>query len=406
MIDSESSQFSDENQSVLSDVFFTSSSKARKSSTELAANLVIKNKLSTNKAAVVCQSLSNSGVSIPTPSQSAVWKRVIKEGKAEKIKEFLSSSDEKFALHFDGKKENHTEYQVVLLSNPTRDFKLSVLSLPNGRSETIANAITNVLNDFQAWQFIFLMICDTTSVNSGLKNGVVVRLIREFVKRNLAGPSYIGCQHHILDRCLRIVMDNELTENKTSPKISYDFINELVTNYEALKEKYQSQESFCSNLTNLGWRDDFKFLFELVEAFKQKSLTGKNPVIHWRALPATSNARWNSRAILALLAYFLLPIYQDTLTSIWHFISFSWSKFWFSDQKFNHESKRDLLETLKDHPKAKQTVQSHWSNKASIIDVPRTNRAAERCIKLMEDLPKNCRKEHYLNVKFVSLNDI
>ena len=104
---------------------------------------------------------------------------------------------------------------------------------------------------------------------------MVVRLIREFVKRNLASPSHIGCQHHILDHCLRIVIDNKLKENKTSPEIPDDFINELVTNYEALKEKYQSQESFSSNLTNLGWRDDFKFLCELVELFKQKSLTGK-----------------------------------------------------------------------------------------------------------------------------------
>jgi hypothetical protein len=75
--------------------------------------LVIQHGLSTWQASRVCKSLSSEGVELPTPSQSGVWRRVIKQGKLmkERIKKVLSEEKD-YCLHFDGKKMNGEEYQV------------------------------------------------------------------------------------------------------------------------------------------------------------------------------------------------------------------------------------------------------------------------------------------------------
>lgn len=45
------------------------------------AMLITKNYLSSNKAAVMCSSLTEDGISVLTPSQSSVWRVVIRSGK-------------------------------------------------------------------------------------------------------------------------------------------------------------------------------------------------------------------------------------------------------------------------------------------------------------------------------------
>ena len=58
-----------------------------------APGLVSKFILPTRKASRVCQSLADGGVDLPTPSQTAIWKRVIENGKikAEKIRHILQN---------------------------------------------------------------------------------------------------------------------------------------------------------------------------------------------------------------------------------------------------------------------------------------------------------------------------
>jgi hypothetical protein len=53
----------------------------------------------------VCESLASSNVALPTPSQSGIWRRVVKEGQLmqDKIKNVLKDENN-FCLHFDGKK--------------------------------------------------------------------------------------------------------------------------------------------------------------------------------------------------------------------------------------------------------------------------------------------------------------
>ena len=63
-----------------SDEDFGKPSISKKQKTASAIRSVTKAKLSTRKAHKVCKTLSESGVSIPTPSQSGVYRGVIKKG--------------------------------------------------------------------------------------------------------------------------------------------------------------------------------------------------------------------------------------------------------------------------------------------------------------------------------------
>ena len=58
------------------------------------------------------------------------------------------------------------------------------------------------------------------------------------------------------------------------------------------------------------------------------------------------NARWNSRAIFALIAYFLLPTWRDCLEVSASFIANEWQKAWFSNQKYNPETYGSLLKAV------------------------------------------------------------
>ena len=80
-----------------------------------------------------------------------------------------------------------------------------------------------------------MIVCDTTAVNTGSKNGVVVRLQGKFQDLGIE-TVYIGCQHHILDRVLKHVFDQLFGESSASPDINYPFVTNILQNYEHLKE--------------------------------------------------------------------------------------------------------------------------------------------------------------------------
>ena len=73
--------------------------------------------------------------------------------------------NENWALHFDGKKINKQEMQVVVLKNQNRKVYLATLTLSDGKTLTLFNGITEILDQYQLWESIKVIICDTTSVN-------------------------------------------------------------------------------------------------------------------------------------------------------------------------------------------------------------------------------------------------
>jgi hypothetical protein len=368
-------------------------------STSSAVNLVRQAKLSTRRAFHVCQSLHNDGIHLSTPSQSGIYKAVYRE--AEKLKLNLKENlkNDSWCLHFDGKILNNKEHQVVVLKNEFKEVRLSILALPNGQAKTIASAIAEVLTEFSLWSSIKMIVSDTTNVNTGKKNGVVVSLQKWCREFGFESPVFIGCQHHILDRILRLVLDEIVGGQTRSPNINYPFVLQIIDDYDSLKENFLNNEAFDDSdmITEeeQGWRDDMKFLFHLTRVFRHYKRHGKMPKVTFRALPGLTNARWNSRAIFTLLSYILIPDSRTQLGEACNFISYSWSDAWFSCQFFDENHYSQLQQALHPYSKAARCLETHWSQLPSPINTQRSNICAERAIKILEDIYPLCRQLIY-----------
>ena len=321
----------------VSSEYFPSPTKRKKPcSTRNAVNLVLKCNLSTSKASGVCRIVAENNENISTPSQSGIYKAMIRQSEefTKTIKNLVSNNS--WALHFDGKRTEH-EMQVIVLKNDKHEVRLAALTLNDGKATTIVNGIVKVLDFYFAWPQIQMIICDTTAVNTGAVNGVVVQLQERFEEKCLPKPQYIGCEQHILDLILRHVMNELLEESKTSPSISYTVLNEVVNNYESLVDNFQ-QGSSSINIEKIEWRDDMRFLYELSTAYRHFKLNaGLFPRIKFRKLPNLSNARWNSRAILALLGFILTPGHRPLLRKVCDFITGFWQDAWFSSHYYDDE---------------------------------------------------------------------
>jgi len=244
--------------------------KRRKRSSTNLASTMLRTGISTKKAEVLSRSLNSEGVDLPTPNQSSIWRRPFRDANKSKnkIKEILSDDQQNFALHFDGKKVNREEFQVICLQSKDTLLKLGCVQCKGQSSKDIFEAIVEKLEEFDCFKQIKLIICDTTSVNSGCKNGVVVRLQQHFESLGLMKPQYLGCQRHILDRILRILMDNTLMQSSKKPSINYPFVDQIIENYAVLQANYTQSNLSLDAETNLGWRDDYKFLCHLCQVFQ------------------------------------------------------------------------------------------------------------------------------------------
>lgn len=372
------------------------------SSCKIATKLVVSTKVSTNKACNIGKILSSEGLHVPTPSQSGIYKALFREAK--KFKETLIQDlkNDNWSIHFDGKHIEQWEYQVVVLKNESREIKLGALKLIDGKSITIFNAIADIIDEFKLWNSIKMIVTDTTNVNTGKKNGVVVQLQDMFQKKGLQKPQFVPCQHHILDRILRLEMEEKLGENSSSPNINYFFTKELLEHYETLKQ------IFCNGTEEIketgGWRDDMKFLFHLTRTYRYYDQNKLFPNVRFQKIPNISNARWSSRAILALLAYILMPKTRNKLESVCSFISYKWADFWFDDQTYKENTYSDLHKVLLNKKKPLATFTNHWNPEPSAINIPRSNQCAERAIKVMEDLYGLCRNKDSLPLRFILSN--
>ncbi|KAG0716025.1 hypothetical protein GWK47_010572 [Chionoecetes opilio] len=225
--------------------------------------------------------------------------------------------------------------------------------------------------------------------------------------KGLEVPQYIGCQHHILGRILKHVLDFYGSKTTTKPSLNYKFIDELLENYKELQSEYKAETEMDVD-ENPGWRDDFKFLYELCKAFQHCKKHAAFPVIKWRKLPSLHSARWNSRATYTLIAYFLLPSWRSVLELPACFIAEKWQEAWFSAQKFKETTYDNLLLgiTKLGCASALKCLKTHWIRAPSLLDVPRSNMIAERAVKVMEELGEKCKKDKYLDLKFVAANNV
>ncbi|CAI9719151.1 Hypothetical predicted protein [Octopus vulgaris] len=87
-----------------------------------------------------------------------------------------------------------------------------------------------------------MIIFNTTSMNTGKIYDIVILSQRQFSQKCLKELQFISCQHHIPDRVLRVVMDNDLREKMLSPNIEYTFIPKLLSDSEKLQANFSNGE--------------------------------------------------------------------------------------------------------------------------------------------------------------------
>lgn len=146
-----------------------------------------------------------------------------------------------------------------------------------------------------------------------------------------------------------------------------------------------------------------KFLYHLSKVFCHYETHKEFPSINFQALPQTSDARWNSRAILALL----MPQSRENgrFQHLFSFIAGPWSDVWFSDQREWRIPIEKLSPVLEEYPKAKKCFETHWVKQDSVLPgIERSNRCAERAIKILQDIFPNCRSNDKLNDRFILTN--
>ncbi|OAF69456.1 hypothetical protein A3Q56_02810 [Intoshia linei] len=97
---------------------------------------------------------------------------------------------------------------------------------------------------------------------------------------------YYGCQRHILDRLLRIYMDEILCPNAISPNINYEFVSWLISNYNRKIELYIGEIDIPKG--GNWYMDDYAELEKLCKAYKVLKNTGKIVEIKWKKLPNMS----------------------------------------------------------------------------------------------------------------------
>ena len=101
--------------------------------TEPGIWLVTSGKLSIRKVHTVCKPLALRVISLPTPSQSGVFKTTMEVGEKLRAHFMETLKNENLSLCFDGKHIKKTKYQVVVLKNENREVKLAVFELINGK---------------------------------------------------------------------------------------------------------------------------------------------------------------------------------------------------------------------------------------------------------------------------------
>ncbi|CAI9740732.1 Hypothetical predicted protein [Octopus vulgaris] len=87
---------------------------------------------------------------------------------------------ENWSLHFDDR-----EYQLLVLKNEEGEVKLEALQLENGKADTVVKGITSVLDEYNLWNCVKLIVADTMSVNTGKRNDIVIQLQRVFAQKGL-----------------------------------------------------------------------------------------------------------------------------------------------------------------------------------------------------------------------------
>ena len=105
---------------------------------------------------------------------------------------------------------------MPLSKNDQKEVKLEAIALPKGKANAFVKKMTAVFDEYSLWKSMKMIDADTTNVNTGRKNGIIIRSQRLFTDKKLQQFQFMGCQLYILDQVLRLLMNDNLGENNTS----------------------------------------------------------------------------------------------------------------------------------------------------------------------------------------------
>ena len=132
---------------------------------------------------------------------------------SDKMKKELKKTLKKsiWALHFDAKKIKQKEVQVEVLENNDQKIKLAALLLENGKAKTIVSALISLLNEFDIWEVIKVIICDTTNTNTGAKGGVVIYFKKGVYSQEIRSSTVYwlpaSCVRFVIETCMDEILE-------------------------------------------------------------------------------------------------------------------------------------------------------------------------------------------------------
>ena len=230
-------------------------------------------------------------------------------------------------IHWDGKlledisSKKVVDWLPILVSGLGVDQLLCVPKLPSGTGEAAATAVYDVT---VAWGIADKVKCvcfDTTSVNSGPRNGACILLEQKFDKDLL----WFACRHHILEIVLEATVTLSLGPSKGPDfmifkrfQSSWEIIdrsnfqasssNDIV--HSAVSSVANEIIAFAENqLQQFQPRDDYRELLELTIMF----LGGvPSQGCSFKAPAGLHRARWMAKAIYSLKIWMLRSQFKMT----------------------------------------------------------------------------------------------
>lgn len=220
-------------------------------------------------------------------------------------------------MHWDGKLmtdisgKEVVDRLPILVSGVDIDQLLNVPKLPSGTGESMAEAVNKTIDEWGLSDQVKGMCFDTTSSNTGIRNGACILLEQKLEKELLN----FGCRHHIHEIVLEAAFNSSLGPS-TGPDIllfkrfqsNWKFIDQ--SEYESILslENMEGQKivqtkskaiiDFAKNqLLKHQPRDDYKELLELTIIF-----LGGTPErgVCFKVPGALHRARWMAKAIYAI----------------------------------------------------------------------------------------------------------
>lgn len=211
---------------------------------------------------------------------------------------------------------------AVIITQQTGAQLIGIPKIQRGTGLAMAEAIFDLLVNWNIAENIVGMSFDTTSTNSGMQNGACVILERLLGRRLL----WLACNHHVFEIMLRTAFDSKFGQSSASTVPMFDRFSSEWKNIDktkftpgiadpiikdSLEDVADDLIKFCkAKLKQKFVRADYKELLQLTLIFlgsnakddesSDESDGDGNDNITFRAPGATSHARWMAKAIYVL----------------------------------------------------------------------------------------------------------